>query len=56
MKIGFLGAGTAAKTIANHVLAFEHQILLTNSRGTDTLGAGRGACCWGVGRDAPASG
>ena len=39
MKIGFIGAGTVAKTIAKHVLAFEHQILLSNSRGPDTLSA-----------------
>ena len=39
MKIGFIGAGAVAKTIAKHVLAFEHQILLSNSRGPDTLSA-----------------
>ena len=30
MKIGFPGAGTVAKTIARHALAFEHQLLLSN--------------------------
>ena len=39
MNIGFLGAGTVAQTIAKHALAFEHQVLLSNSRGPNTLSA-----------------
>ena len=39
MQIGFLGAGTVAKTIAKHVLAFDHEVLLSNSRGPETLSA-----------------
>lgn len=37
MKIGFLGAGTVAQTIAKHVLPFGHQVLLSNSRSADSL-------------------
>ena len=37
MRIGFLGAGTVAQTISRHVLTHGHQVLLSNSRGPDTL-------------------
>jgi 8-hydroxy-5-deazaflavin:NADPH oxidoreductase len=37
MKIGFIGAGTVAQTIAKHVLPFGHQVMLSNSRGPDSL-------------------
>jgi len=37
MKIGILGAGIVAQTIAKHVLPFGHQITLSNSRGPDSL-------------------
>ena len=39
MNIGFLGAGTVAQTIAKHILALGHQVLLSNSRGPETLSA-----------------
>lgn len=37
MKIGFLGAGEVAQTFAKHFLAYEHQVMLSNSRGPDSL-------------------
>lgn len=37
MKVGFVGAGTVAKTIAKHVQPFGHQVMLSNSRGPDSL-------------------
>jgi predicted dinucleotide-binding enzyme len=37
MKIGFLGAGVVAQTIAKHALAFGHEAVLSNSRGPETL-------------------
>ena len=37
MKIGFLGAGEVAQTFAKHFLAFGHQVMLSNSRGPDSL-------------------
>ena len=37
MKIGFLGAGVVAQTIAKHVLPFGHQVVLSNTRGPDSL-------------------
>lgn len=37
MKFGFIGAGVVAQTIARHVLPFGHEVLLSNSRGPDTL-------------------
>jgi len=48
MKFGFIGAGVVAQTIARHVLPYGHEVLLSNSRGPDTLGdivskLGRGA-------------
>ena len=37
MKIGFIGASTVAQTIAKHVLPFGHQVILSNSRGPESL-------------------
>jgi len=37
MKFGFIGAGTVTQTIARHVLPFGHEVLLSNSRGPETL-------------------
>ena len=37
MKIGFIGAGVVAQTVAKHVLPFGHKVVLSNSRGPDTL-------------------
>jgi hypothetical protein len=37
MKFGFIGAGRVAQTVAQHVLPFGHQVLLSNSRGPATL-------------------
>jgi predicted dinucleotide-binding enzyme len=37
MKFGFIGAGVVAQTIARHVLPFGHEVLLSNSRGAETL-------------------
>jgi 8-hydroxy-5-deazaflavin:NADPH oxidoreductase len=37
MKIGFIGAGVVAQTIAKHVLPFGHQVKLSNSRGPASL-------------------
>ncbi len=48
MQFGFIGAGNVAQTIARHILPFGHEVLLSNSRGPDTLAdivrkLGRGA-------------
>lgn len=48
MKFGFLGAGVVAQTIARHLLPFDHEVVLSNSRGPETLAdvvarLGRGA-------------
>jgi 8-hydroxy-5-deazaflavin:NADPH oxidoreductase len=37
MKIGILGAGIVAQTIAKHVLPFGHQVMISNTRGPDSL-------------------
>ena len=37
MKIGIIGAGVVAQTIAKHVLPLGHQVMLSNKRGPDTL-------------------
>jgi predicted dinucleotide-binding enzyme len=39
MNIGFLGAGIVAKTIAKHLLPLGHKVVLSNSRGPDSLAA-----------------
>ena len=37
MNIGFLGAGVVAQTIARHVLPLGHRVVLSNTRGRDSL-------------------
>lgn len=37
MRIGFIGAGKMARTIARHMLAAGHQVVMSNSRGPETL-------------------
>src|SRR5580658_1616781 len=37
MKIGFIGAGIVAQTISKHVLAVGHRVLLSNTRGPESL-------------------
>jgi predicted dinucleotide-binding enzyme len=37
MKIGIIGAGTVAQTIAKHVLPLGHQVMLSNTQGPDSL-------------------
>ncbi len=37
MRIGFIGAKTVAQTIARHVLPLGHTVVLSNSRGPDSL-------------------
>lgn len=37
MRIGFIGAGNVASTIARHMLASGHEVLISNSRGPETL-------------------
>jgi predicted dinucleotide-binding enzyme len=37
VKIGFIGASTVAQTIAKHVLPFGHHVILSNSRGPESL-------------------
>jgi predicted dinucleotide-binding enzyme len=37
MKIGFIGASVVAQTIAKHALICGHEVLLSNSRGPDSL-------------------
>jgi 8-hydroxy-5-deazaflavin:NADPH oxidoreductase len=37
MRIGFIGAGNVARAIARHMLANGHEVLLSNSRGPETL-------------------
>lgn len=39
MKIGFIGAGPVAQTIAKHALSVGHQVVLGNSRGPESLAA-----------------
>jgi predicted dinucleotide-binding enzyme len=38
MKIGFIGAGKVAQTISQHLIAVGHRVVLSNSRGPDSLG------------------
>ena len=37
MKIGFIGAGTVAQTIAKHVLPLGHQVIFSNTKGPESL-------------------
>ncbi|MEV8091702.1 NADPH-dependent F420 reductase [Streptomyces nigra] len=39
MKIGMLGAGTIAQAIARHAVRHGHEVVLSNSRGPDSLAA-----------------
>jgi predicted dinucleotide-binding enzyme len=46
MKVGFIGAGNVTRTIGRHLINVGHTIVVSNSRGPDTLGefvAGLGA-------------
>ena len=37
MRVGFIGAGKNAQTLARHLLIAGHEVVLSNSRGPDTL-------------------
>ena len=37
MRIGFIGAGSVAQTISRNVLPFGHRVLLSNTRGPESL-------------------
>jgi predicted dinucleotide-binding enzyme len=37
MRIGFIGAGKNARTMARHILSAGHQVVLSNARGPETL-------------------
>ena len=37
MRVGFIGAGTMAQTIGRHLLNAGHEIVVSNSRGPETL-------------------
>jgi predicted dinucleotide-binding enzyme len=37
MKIGFIGAGTVARTFGRHLIAAGHTVVVSNSRGPETL-------------------
>jgi 8-hydroxy-5-deazaflavin:NADPH oxidoreductase len=37
MKIGFIGAGTVARTFGRHLITVGHTIVVSNSRGPETL-------------------
>lgn len=37
MKFGFIGAGIVAQTLARHLLLHGHEVMLSNSRGPETL-------------------
>src|SRR5690606_7216956 len=39
MKIGFIGAGPVAQTIARHALSVGHKVVFSNSRGPESLTA-----------------
>jgi 8-hydroxy-5-deazaflavin:NADPH oxidoreductase len=39
MKIGFIGAGPVPQTVARHALSVGHQVVLSNSRGPESLAA-----------------
>ena len=38
MRIGFIGAGTLTKTFGRHLINAGHEIIVSNSRGPETLG------------------
>ena len=37
MKIGFIGAGTVTRTFGRHLITAGHTIVVSNSRGPETL-------------------
>ena len=37
MRIGFIGAGNVGKTIGRHFINAGHQVIISNSRGTESL-------------------
>ena len=37
MRIGFIGAGNVGRTIARHLIAAGHQVVMSNARGPETL-------------------
>ena len=37
MKVGFIGAGSVARTFGRHLLNAGHTIVVSNSRGPETL-------------------
>jgi 8-hydroxy-5-deazaflavin:NADPH oxidoreductase len=37
MKIGFIGAGTVTGTIGRHLIIAGHTVIVSNSRGPETL-------------------
>jgi predicted dinucleotide-binding enzyme len=37
MKVGFIGAGNVTRTFGRHLLAAEHTVVVSNSRGPETL-------------------
>ena len=37
MKFGFIGAGEVAQTYAKHFVRHGHEVVLSNSRGSDSL-------------------
>ena len=37
MKIGFIGAGTVTRTFGRHLMTAGHTLVVSNSRGPDTL-------------------
>jgi hypothetical protein len=37
MQIGFIGAGNVGKTIARHLITAGHQVVISNSRGPESL-------------------
>jgi 8-hydroxy-5-deazaflavin:NADPH oxidoreductase len=39
MRVGFIGAGTLTKTFGRHLINAGHQIVVSNSRGPETLAA-----------------
>jgi predicted dinucleotide-binding enzyme len=39
MKIGFIGAGAVAQTVAKQVLPFGHKVMFSNSHGPESLGS-----------------
>ena len=37
MRVGFIGAGTLTKTFGRHLINAGHEIIVSNSRGPETL-------------------